>query len=127
MKKDLITIDDLMDKVDSYIKDPKERQKILEAYYYAKEKHTGQFRKTGEEYITHPLNVALILTSIYADPECLQAALLHDVLEDTDATEEEFKEKFGLTVYRLVDGVTKLGRLHFSTDNEYLVEYYKKK
>lgn len=126
MKKDAITIDDLMDKVDTYIKDPKARQKILEAYYYAKEKHTGQYRKSGEEYITHPLNVALILTSIYADPECLQAALLHDVLEDTDATEEEFKEKFGLTVYRLVDGVTKLGRLHFSTDNEYLVEYYKK-
>ena len=126
MKRDVITIDDLMEKVDTYIKDPKERQKILEAYYYAKEKHTGQYRKSGEEYITHPLNVALILTSIYADPECLQAALLHDVLEDTNATEEEFKEKFGLTVYRLVDGVTKLGRLHFSTDNEYLVEYYKK-
>ena len=126
MKRDVITIDDLMEKVDTYIKNPKERQKILEAYYYAKEKHTGQYRKSGEEYITHPLNVALILTSIYADPECLQAALLHDVLEDTNATEEEFKEKFGLTVYRLVDGVTKLGRLHFSTDNEYLVEYYKK-
>ena len=126
MKKDTITIDDLMDKVDTYIKNPKARQKILESYYYAKEKHAGQYRKSGEEYITHPLNVALILTSIYADPECLQAALLHDVLEDTDATEEEFKEKFGLTVYRLVDGVTKLGRLHFSTDNEYLVEYYKK-
>ena len=125
-KKDLITIEDLMTKVDSYIKNPKEREKILDAYFFAKEKHMGQYRKSGEEYITHPLNVALILTSIYADSECLQAALLHDVLEDCDVTEEEFKEKFGLVVYRLVDGVTKLGRLHFSTDNEYLVEYYKK-
>ena len=62
MKKDTITIDDLMDKVDSYIKDPKEREKILDAYYYAKEKHAGQYRKSGEEYIIHPLNVAMILT-----------------------------------------------------------------
>ena len=126
MKKDTITIDDLMDKVDSYIKDPKEREKILDAYYYAKEKHAGQYRKSGEEYIIHPLNVTLILTSIYADSVCLMAGLLHDVIEDCDVDIDEFKEKFGLTVYKIVDGVTKLGRLHFSTDNEYLVEYYKK-
>ncbi len=126
MKKDLITIDDLMDKVDTYIKDQNQRQNILEAYYYAKEKHQGQYRKSGEDYIIHPLNVALILTSIYSDSECLMAALLHDVLEDCDVNEEEFIAKFGPVVYRLVDGVTKLGRLHFSTDNEYLVEYYKK-
>jgi len=126
LKKDTITIDDLMDKVDSYIKDSKEREKILDAYYYAKEKHAGQYRKSGEEYIIHPLNVALILTSIYSDSECLVAGILHDVIEDCDVDIEEFKEKFGLTVYKLVDGVTKLGRLHFSTDNEYLVEYYKK-
>ena len=56
MKKDTITIDDLMEKVDSYIKDPKEREKILDAYYYAKEKHAGQYRKSGEEYIIHPLS-----------------------------------------------------------------------
>ena len=126
MRKDTITIDDLMEKVDSYIKDPKERKKILDAYYYAKEKHSGQYRMSGEEYIIHPLNVAMILTSIYSDSECLIAGLLHDFIEDTDVDIEEFKEKFGLTVYKLVDGVTKLGRLHFSTDNEYLVEYYKK-
>ena len=126
MRKDTITIDGLMEKVDSYIKDPKERKKILDAYYYAKEKHSGQYRMSGEEYIIHPLNVAMILTSIYSDSECLIAGLLHDVIEDTDVDIEEFKEKFGLTVYKLVDGVTKLGRLHFSTDNEYLVEYYKK-
>ena len=126
MKKDLITIDDLMDKVDTYIKDQNQRQNILEAYYYAKEKHQGQYRKSGEDYIIHPLNVALILTSIYSDSECLMAALLHDVLEDCDVNEEEFIAKFGPVVYRLVDGVTKLGRLHFSTDNEYLVRYYKK-
>ena len=103
MKKDTITIDDLMDKVDSYIKDPKEREKILDAYYYAKEKHAGQYRKSGEEYIIHPLNVAMILTSIYSDSECLVAGLLHDVIEDCDVDIDEFKEKFGLTVYRLVD------------------------
>lgn len=126
MKKDTITIDNLMDQVDKYIKDQKERERILDAYYYAKEKHEGQYRKSGEQYIIHPLNVALILTSIYADSDCLIAGLLHDVIEDCDVDVDEFKEKFGLTVYKLVDGVTKLGRLHFSTDNEYLVEYYKK-
>ena len=126
MKKDLITIDDLMDKVDTYIKDPKERGEILKAYFYAKEKHRGQYRQSGEDYITHPLNVALILTNVYADYECLEAALLHDVLEDCDVKDDEFKETFGLVIYNLVDGVTKLSRLHFSTDNEYLIEYYRK-
>ena len=123
--KEKVTIDALLDKAKGYMKKD-ELKKIKEAYLFAKEKHEGQYRKTGEEYIFHPLAVAMILTTIYADSESIEAALLHDVLEDCDCTKEELEEHFGKTVTKLVDGVTKLGRIHFSTDNEYLIEYYKK-
>ncbi len=121
-----ITINDLMEKVSFYTKDSKDQEEIRKAYLFAKEKHRGQFRKSGEEYIIHPLNVAYILTTVYADKESIEAALLHDVLEDCDCSEEEIKENFGDTVFKLVDGVTKLSRIHFATDNDYLIEYYKK-
>ena len=68
----------------------------------------------------------MILTTIYADSETLQAALLHDVLEDCDCSKEEMTAIVGPTVTKLVEGVTKISRLHFSTENEYLIEYYKK-
>ena len=122
-KKDMVKIDDLLEKLD-YMKEGKD--KIIEAYQYALKKHDGQYRKSGEPYIIHPLNVAIILTSVYADSDSIIAALLHDVVEDTDATLEDVEEKFGPVVRKLVDGVTKLGRIHFSTDNEYLTNYYKK-
>ena len=122
-KKDMVKLDDLLEKLD-YMKEDKD--KIVKAYQYALEKHDGQFRKSGEPYIIHPLNVAIILTSVYADSDSIIAALLHDVVEDTDATLDEVEEMFGPVVRKLVDGVTKLGRIHFSTDNEYLTKYYKK-
>ena len=122
-KKDMVKIDDLLEKLD-YMKEGKD--KIMEAYQYALKKHDGQYRKSGEPYIIHPLNVAIILTSVYADSDSIIAALLHDVVEDTDATLDEVEEMFGPVVRKLVDGVTKLGRIHFSTDNEYLTNYYKK-
>ena len=120
------TIDDLLEKISSYISDTKELEKIKTTYLFAKEKHDGQFRKTGEEYITHPLEVAYILTGIYADVPTLQAALLHDVLEDTSTEEDDIASLFGREVAFLVQGVTKLGRIHFSAENEYLIDYYKK-
>ena len=119
----MVKIDDLLEKLD-YMKEGKD--KIMEAYQYALKKHDGQYRKSGEPYIIHPLNVAIILTSVYADSDSIIAALLHDVVEDTDATLDEVEEMFGPVVRKLVDGVTKLGRIHFSTDNEYLTNYYKK-
>ena len=124
-KKDDITIDDLLDKL-SYIGDTAKIDLIKKAYSFAYKKHAGQFRKSGEEYIIHPLNVAVILTSIYADCETIQAALLHDVIEDTDTTYDDIKEEFGSEVARLVMGVTKLSKINFSTENEYLIDYYKK-
>ena len=124
--KDKITIETLLSKAEGYIKEKDELEKIKEAYLFAKEKHSGQYRKSGDEYINHPLNVALILTTIYADSETIMAGLLHDVLEGCDCTKKEMEEHFGPVVTKLVDGVSKLSRIHFSTDNDYLIEYYKK-
>ncbi len=125
-KHETVTIEEVLKNASSYIDDEKELESIRKAYNFAKEKHSGQYRVSGEEYITHPLNVTNILTTIYADSESLQAGLLHDVLEDTDTTEEEMIEEFGENVTKIVNGVTKLSKLHFSTENEYLIEYYKK-
>ena len=124
--RDIITIDEVMEEIKKYNSNENELEKINKAYKLAQEKHEGQFRKSGEPYIIHPLNVALILTTIYADYETISAALLHDVLEDCDCTREEMEEIVGKDITKLVEGVTKLSKLHFSTENEYLIEYYKK-
>ena len=127
MAKDKIyTLDDLIEKASVYITEEQELMQIKEAYTFADLKHKGQFRKSGEEYINHPLNVAIILTTINADTSTLIAALLHDVIEDCDCEREELDEKFGKVVGNLVYGVSKLGRINFSTENEYLIDYYKK-
>ena len=124
--KDDITYEDILEKIKSYI-DREEQLEIIEkAYLFAKEKHEGQFRKSGEPYIIHPMNVAMILTTIYADYETISAGFLHDVLEDCDCTSEEMEEVFGKGITKLVQGVTKLSKIHFSTENEYLIDYYKK-
>ena len=116
---------DLREKLEKYLtKD--ELKDIDKAYDFAEKKHHGQYRKTGEPYIVHPLFVADILTSIKADRETIIAALLHDVVEDTETSKNDIKEKFGDSVARLVDGVTKINNIHVSTDNEYLTTYYKK-
>jgi len=125
-EKDKITIDKVMPEIKKYITDEDALTKIEKAYLFSKEKHKDQFRKSGEAYIIHPLNVVLILTTVYADAPTLEAAFLHDVLEDCDCTNEEMEENFGSEVTSLVLGVTKLSRIHFSTENEYLIDYYKK-
>ncbi len=125
-KREICKVDELLEKVKTYIDNDEEVEKVKKAYEFAYEKHKGQYRKSGEEYIIHPLNVALILTDIYADISTLQAALMHDVLEDCDCTKEEMEDQFGKEVVFLVQGVTKLSKINFSTENEYLIEYYKK-
>lgn len=121
-----ITIDEIISSASKYIENEKQLDTIRKAYEFAKEKHEGQLRKSGEPYIYHPMNVALILTSIYADYETISAGLMHDVLEDCDCTPEEMESVFGATITKLVQGVTKLSKIHFSTENEYLIDYYKK-
>ena len=89
---------------------------IEKAYKYADGKHTGQKRKSGEEYIIHPLSVAIILSNLKTDRDTIIGGLLHDVVEDTDATLDEIESNFGSGVRALVDGVTKLTQLNLVND-----------
>ena len=104
----------LVDSFSSYIHKKKDINLIEEAYHIAKDKHVDQMRKSGDPYITHPVAVAKILAELRVGPATLIAALLHDTVEDTDYTLEEVKEKFGLEITNIVDGVTKIGKLSFS-------------
>ena len=128
MRKDKpnLTFEELREKLLTYITDPKELDMIRKAYMLAFEKHFGVKRKSGEDYIIHPLNVAYILTEIYADSATIQAALLHDVVEDTDVTIEEITKDFGSEVSLLVDGVTKINKLNFQCDNEAMIANHRK-
>ena len=120
------TIESLIEKASVYIPDKANLNKIRKAYEYAKEKHQGQYRVSGEDYIYHPLCTAIILTTVYADTDTICAGLLHDVIEDCDVTRSELEEVFGSDIAKLVDGVSKISKMHFSTENEALIEYYKK-
>ena len=88
---------------------------ILRAYNFAKEYHEGQKRLSGEDYIIHPLNVAYILADLNMDDATICAALLHDVVEDTEATNEDIKNKFGNEIAEMVAGVTKLSKIQYGT------------
>jgi len=101
-------------------------QRIKEAYRFSDAAHLGQFRKSGEPYITHPIAVAEILTEWKLDAAAIQAALLHDVLEDSGVSKQELVERFGTTVAELVDGVSKLDRLRFDSNEEAQAESFRK-
>lgn len=101
-------------------------QNVRRAYWFAVKAHTGQKRKAGDEYITHPVAVAHLLAEIPVDTPTVMAALLHDVLEDTPATPEQLTKHFGAEVLALVEGVTKLGKLEFSTQEERQAENFRK-
>ncbi len=118
MENEKITIEALEKKVASYTK--KGWDLIYKAYQYAKKCHAGQTRESGEEYIIHPLTVAYILAGMHADSETLCAALLHDVIEDTDATYEDIKNEFNEEIAYLVDGVTKFSHMSFNSKDEFL-------
>ena len=99
---------------------------IRRAYVFADEKHRDQLRHSGEPYITHPLGCARICAGLGLDDQTIQAALLHDTVEDTPATREEVEAAFGPEVAALVDGVTKLTRIHFESQEERQAENYRK-
>jgi len=105
----------LLTDVSRYLKKEENINKIKEAYEYAKLKHTGQLRKSGEPFIIHPVAVARILSDLQAGPTTIVAGLLHDVVEDTDATLEELKVKFGEEAAYIIEGVTKLSKLKFTS------------
>ena len=101
-------------------------EKIRRAYQCASKFHNGQMRQSGEPYISHPLSVAIILVGLGMDTDCLCAALLHDVVEDTDATLEGISRQFGADVALMVNGVTKLGQIPLTTKEEQQSENVRK-
>lgn len=125
-KEDAYTLDDLLEKAKVYIKSDEDIKLIKKAYLFASKAHAGQLRLTGDDYMLHPLNVALILTEIYADAQTLSAALLHDVINFANVTIEEIEKEFGPEMKALVDGISRINKLSLSADNEALVSYHKK-
>jgi len=111
-----ITIQDLLELIKKY--NPDEVDIIRKAYEYAKLLHEGQVRQSGEPYISHPLNVAYILAEMHADRDTICAGLLHDTLEDTNIKKEDIAENFNKTIANLVDGVTKISKMNFSTKED---------
>ena len=99
---------------------------IQQAYVIASAAHEGQSRLSGEPYIEHPLAVACLLADLHLDRDTLAAALLHDTVEDTEISREDLVKLFGEDVARLVDGVTKLGKIHVQTQEEAQAENIRK-
>ena len=126
VKMGITSFDELYEKVSSYILDTEKLDMITKSYRYAFEKHLGEKRLTGEDYIIHPLNVAYILADTKADYETICAALLHDVLEEQNLDKNDLKEEFGQNISSLVDGVTKINKLNVSGDNEATLANHRK-
>ena len=123
--KDEITIYDVISKKKE-VSRKADTKLIMKAYNLAAEKHKDQKRGSGEPYIIHPLNVAYILASIGMDDNTLCAALLHDVVEDTDVTQKDLTDMFGEEISEMVAGVTKLSTIQFATLEETQVENYRR-
>ena len=118
--------EDLMFLVNTYIHKEESINLITKAYNRAAELHNGQFRKSGEPYIIHPLNVACILAELHVGPDTICAGLLHDVVEDTSISKEELKSEFSEDIAEIVDGVTKISNLKFVSLEEKQVENHQK-
>ncbi|MHC6526003.1 bifunctional GTP diphosphokinase/guanosine-3',5'-bis pyrophosphate 3'-pyrophosphohydrolase [Vibrio proteolyticus] len=117
--------DSLKDVAQEYLTEP-QIEALRQSYVVARDAHEGQTRSSGEPYIIHPVAVARILAEMRLDIETLQAALLHDVIEDCDVTKEELESQFGATVAELVDGVSKLDKLKFRDRKEAQAENFRK-
>ncbi len=113
-----ITFEKFINLIKKYNDDEEDINQIKKAYDYAKDLHEGQFRQSGEPYIIHPLNVAYILAEMHADTDTICAGLLHDTLEDTNITKGEIIEEFNVNVASLVDGVTKISKMNFSSKQD---------
>ncbi|MEW6368672.1 MAG: bifunctional (p)ppGpp synthetase/guanosine-3',5'-bis(diphosphate) 3'-pyrophosphohydrolase [Acidobacteriota bacterium] len=121
----MIRIDDLLDRLETL--NPTDNLDLLRrAYMFSAWKHQGQVRMSGEPYLMHPLEVAGILVDLHLDSVTIAAGLLHDVVEDTRTTIETLREYFGDTVAHLVEGVTKLSKIPFSSQEEKQAENFRK-
>ncbi|MCV6615659.1 MAG: bifunctional GTP diphosphokinase/guanosine-3',5'-bis pyrophosphate 3'-pyrophosphohydrolase [Cellvibrionaceae bacterium] len=119
------TIESLSNRLSSYL-DPEQINLVKRAYYYAEQAHDGQTRRSGEPYVTHPLAVAGILSSMHMDHQSLMAAMLHDVIEDTGIPKKALSKQFGEPVAELVDGVSKLTQMEFGSREEKQAENFQK-
>ena len=111
------TFEQLIEKVSEYLSQ-EEVEMVKKAYAYANNMHSDQYRENGEPYIVHPTTVAYILAEMHADTNTICAGLLHDTLEDTDASKEDIAYYFNQDVANLVDGVTKLAKMNFSSKQD---------
>lgn len=121
----MLSILDLSEKIAHYLTD-EQIMGVKRAYYYAEQAHESQIRRSGEPYVTHPLAVAYILADMRMDHESLQAAMLHDVIEDTGISKEALNLQFGESVANLVDGVSKLTQIEFTSHAEAQAENFQK-
>lgn len=117
--------EELFAKIEAYLAQ-EQTAFVRQAYELAAEAHSAQVRKSGEPYIIHPIGVVGILVGLQMDDKTLAAAFLHDVVEDTDYTLEDIKERFGVVVANLVDGVTKLGKIEYISKEDRQIENYRK-
>ena len=108
-----------------YLKPP-DIERIEEAYQFSGKAHEGQYRDSGEPYVSHPLAVAGILADWHLDPQALMAALLHDVMEDTKVSKAEISRRFGKPVAELVDGLSKLDKIEFQSQQDAQAENFRK-
>ena len=115
----------LEEKLKTYVK-KEDLEDIKKAFEFADIKHFGQKRNSGEKYIIHPLNVAYILSEIHADSKTIEAALLHDTIEDCDVSYEELENLFGVEVAKLVESITKINKLNFNGATEALIANQRK-
>src|SRR5918999_287039 len=121
----MIRFEDLLERVRGYTSD-EEREFLRRAYVFSALEHKGQVRHSGEPYLVHPLEVASILADMRLDPVAIAAGLLHDVVEDTLTTIEKIQEHFGAEVAHVVEGVTKIGAIPFSSSEERQAENFRK-
>ena len=121
----MLTISELSKTIGTYLQ-PEQVNKVQLAYQFSAEAHEGQKRKSGEPYIYHPLEVAYILGDMRMDYQTLVAAILHDVIEDTPTAKTEIRKKFGKGIAELVDGVSKLNKITFSSRAEAQAENFQK-
>ncbi|MEY4094782.1 MAG: pyrophosphokinae [Acidobacteriota bacterium] len=121
----MIRFEDLLDKVRGYSPDA-DLELLRRAYVFSALEHKGQIRHSGEPYLVHPLEVADILADMKLDAVCIAAGLLHDVVEDTLTTPDRIRERFGEDVAHIVEGVTKIGAIPFSSTEERQAENFRK-
>lgn len=122
----VVTFEEMMDEVKKYIKKDENIDLITRAYLCAEKNHTGQYRKSGEPYIIHAIQVGYLLSLLRTGPKTIAAGLMHDVVEDCDVTLDEVIDMFGEEVASLVDSVTKIGNLKFKDEKEYLASNHRK-